>query len=776
MGLSISPTMKQIIARCRKDPTFFIENFCKVRHPTAGVIPFKLFKYQQKSLDIFKKKRYSIYRKVRQCGVSTLTGVYGLQLAMFNNHKTVLIVSKTDEDAKEYLAKNIKFVYEYLPDCFKKIWGDPDGKISRQPPIYSQHQVIFPNGSSIKSLTSAPNALRSNSSSLNIIDEAAFMPDMDAMWCVSPDTVIMSNGDLIRMSEVKVGDKISSKNGQNNCVKVHHRKNVEAAKITVSGGYEIIAGLNHKLMYGGAWNVVKDLKVGDKLDHYDGDKFSVREIKSIERTKLDVMDLMLDGDHSYISNGFISHNSGGQPVIGAHGGQCICISTCKGLGNWYYNTWMDAEAGTNEFYPIHINWWDQDWEIKYMDSETGKEKVISPTKDIRPTKTEEERKKYGPYWSPWLEEQYRALQQRGVSHLFRQEILAEFLGTGNTVIDVETLHHIQNTKSDDYKKIGKVDYEHSSTGEKFVLDFEDLLWVWKEPVRPQADIIDKGQIVRKGDPGHNYVMGVDISSGEASDYSAIEILDCNTKEQVAELKIKVLPNILVMMIDMLARYYNNALVVCERTGIGTPVAQDVYGIGYTNVYRMRRPNGKRDRKIGFPTSPAHKPEINKALMTMLGPDGYQVYSVRLDRELSIYVHLSGGRTGAEHGIGNHDDLSISLGLALIGAQEVVQMDMNSMVPFRGDTASFINDQTELSDIRNTQLELAGGGMGSMVPFVDSDLQSDVVEGIEEEMRKFARSMGGLTKEQASKRWLENNQGARAKKYIIDTKLNKKNVN
>jgi len=51
-----------------------------------------------------------------------------------------------------------------------------------EPVKKNEHEIVFPNGSRIKSLTSNVNVLRSNASSLNIIDEAAFIQGMDAMW------------------------------------------------------------------------------------------------------------------------------------------------------------------------------------------------------------------------------------------------------------------------------------------------------------------------------------------------------------------------------------------------------------------------------------------------------------------------------------------------------------------------------------------------------------------------------------------------------------------
>ena len=630
--MKINPTVRAVVKRCQKSPSFFIENFCKIQHPTAGILPFNLFDYQKKSIKAFRKKRYNIYRKCRQCGISTLTGAYGLWLAMFIPNSTVLIVSKTDRDAMGFLRKNMKFVYDHLPDFFKGLYGDP-------PNTYSDHRIAFTNGSSIQSLTSNKEVLRSHSSTLNIIDEAAFMPDMDSMW------------------------------------------------------------------------------------------------------------------------------AGGQPTL-IHGGSVIVISTSKGIGNWYYNTWTDAEGGMNDFNPLLINWWDMDWQIKYKDekSVTGYT-TISPTRDIRECETEEEQDVYGPYWSPWLEEQYRQLQERGEAHLFRQEVLAEFLGTGNSVVDRKTLLWIDKTRRNKFWTVSKVPYTHPHTEIEYMLNFQDQLWVWEKPVKPKPDTIENGQVIKPGDPGHTYTIGVDISSGEDSDFSSIEVFDVNTKEQVAELNIKVKPDVLVMMVDYVASWYNGAYVVPERTGIGIPVCNDIYKV-YSNVYRMKHPSGQRSKKIGYPTSAAHKPAINKSLMTMLGEDNFQIYSHRLYKQLIVYVHLTEKKTGPEPGIGNHIDCCIAAGLALVGVEDAVQANVSAMVPHRfTDPATTVVDRNEVmgehSRISNK------GGMNTLIPHHDNPIfdAMDPQLTADAELTKFMKQLGGLTLQQVR-------EPISSKKHIIKRPINK----
>ena len=293
-------------------------------------------------------------------------------------------------------------------------------------------------------------------------------------------------------------------------------------------------------------------------------------IKSMHDDVIDVNDISVTGDNSYISNGFISHNSGGYPTL-QHGGSVIVVSTSKGIGDWYWKTWTDAQDSYNEFNPIQIDWWDMDWAIEYEDDISNQPIRIAPLDNMRKCTNREEILKYGEYWSPWLETQYRQLSEKGNNSKFRQEVLRDFLGSGNTVLSRDTLIMMRaqaKSAGQSYKTINHVDYVQPIISESYHLDFQDRLWIWKEPEKD-----------------HLYVMGADISSGEATDWSAVQIFDIMMGEQVAELQIKSKPKVFSILIDYLGRWYNNAFLVPERTGMGVTVCQDLEEFAYPSIFR-----------------------------------------------------------------------------------------------------------------------------------------------------------------------------------------------
>lgn len=614
---------KIILKKCKKSFIYFCENFCKIKHPNAGIISFNLFNYQKKSIKIFKKNDRVIYRKCRQSGISTLTGAYSLWVAMFYPNRKVLIVSKRDEDAIGYLNRNIKFVYEHLPGWMHEIFGDPRDASSREfepPRSYNEHTIEFFHGSDIKSLTSSKNTLRSNSASLIIIDEAAFIPYMEEMW------------------------------------------------------------------------------------------------------------------------------TAGQPTL-MHGGSVIVISTANGKGNWYHNTWEDAVSKDNNFYPILIPWWHMDWVLKWYDDLSGKTIRLAPCDGIEKCISKEDKLQYGKYKSPWLINQYRELQEKEEAWKFRQEVLMEFIGAGNTVLSQEALVNLEEQIDNNFKVQQKlVSYSNDNAQvSNVMLNFQQKLWVWKTPVKRILDVVDQGKIIRPGNPGHRYVLGADVSSGEDTDWSAIVIIDVIVKEEVAELRIKCDTTEFTRMIDYLGRIYNNALVVVDSTGIGKPTSQDLQRLYfYPNLFYRRMPSGKRNKKSGFSISNASKPEIVKAITDFVGVSldkgGVLFKSSRLVKEANSYIHLGNNKVGNEPGTNNNDDLMTAAGLACVGIMDALQTP-DGLIP----TSSRHVESHASEEISLTMNDvIQKGGRDLVYPVIIAGDNYEVTTP-EQELENFINQMGvGLT--------------------------------
>ena len=154
-----------------------------------GLVPFKLYPFQDRILSDFQKHRLSILRKFRQAGCTTLMAGYALWFIIFQRNKKVGILSKGDAEAK-LVVDRIKLMYEELP-----IWLKPKAVKD------NDHTLKLENGSSIESKASSKQSGRSISASLIIIDEAAFIEHINTIWAaIGPTT--STGGRVIVLSTV----------------------------------------------------------------------------------------------------------------------------------------------------------------------------------------------------------------------------------------------------------------------------------------------------------------------------------------------------------------------------------------------------------------------------------------------------------------------------------------------------------------------------------------------------------------------------------------------
>lgn len=179
----------EIYKRCKEDPVYFISNFIKVVHPVRGLVPFKLYPFQEEIIRCLQTNRFNILRKFRQAGCTTISAAYSLWKATFQDHQTIPILSKGDLEATEVLER-CKMMHSELPQFL-------------QQPIVedNKHTLKFKNSSVIKSRSSGKQSGRGLSGSLLIIDEAAFVENIRTIWAaVYP--VISTGGSVFVLSTV----------------------------------------------------------------------------------------------------------------------------------------------------------------------------------------------------------------------------------------------------------------------------------------------------------------------------------------------------------------------------------------------------------------------------------------------------------------------------------------------------------------------------------------------------------------------------------------------
>ena len=188
----VRPDIKQIIkteyARCLHDPVYFMKKYVKIQHPKRGTVPFRLYPFQEECIREFKDNPKNIILKCRQMGISTLTAAYSLWLMIFHKDKSVLVIATKQDVAKNMVTK-VRFANDNLPS-----W------IRRKETENNRTSLKLDNGSQIKAVSASADAGRSEALSLLIVDEAAFIDQIDDIWTSVQSAMTHGGGNAIILS------------------------------------------------------------------------------------------------------------------------------------------------------------------------------------------------------------------------------------------------------------------------------------------------------------------------------------------------------------------------------------------------------------------------------------------------------------------------------------------------------------------------------------------------------------------------------------------------
>mgnify|MGYP000178538877 FL=1 len=174
---SIKELITQEYIKCAKDPAYFMRKYCYIQHPTRGRILFNLYPFQEGVLHLFRDSQNIVTLKSRQLGISTLASGYSLWLMLFHKDKNVLALATTQATARNLVSKTI-FMYENLPKWLQLSFTEKN-KLS----------LRLKNGSRITAKSSNSDAARSEAVSLLLIDEAAFIDNIEETFTAAQQTL-----------------------------------------------------------------------------------------------------------------------------------------------------------------------------------------------------------------------------------------------------------------------------------------------------------------------------------------------------------------------------------------------------------------------------------------------------------------------------------------------------------------------------------------------------------------------------------------------------------
>ena len=362
------------------------------------------------------------------------------------------------------------------------------------------------------------------------------------------------------------------------------------------------------------------------------------------------------------------------------GGKVIVISTPNGHDPIYYEIYDQADRGMNDFKVSEMYWYKDPRYTKdlylvqtediidyFLNKENYKSDQIIHMEDYDVNNPEQYEKLkhymstgYKPS-STWFESMVKKLKydKRKVS----QELECNFLGSGDNVFDSKVLQKIR---------------------ENFIKDpanrmISNSLWIWKEPVM-----------------GHKYVMGVDVSRGDSEDYSTFQIIDFDTREQVAEFVGKLPPDTMAEICFKWANMYSAFVVIDITGGMGVSTSRKMQELGYKNLYvdgvdyqNKWKYDPKQAEKIPGINFNSKRVQIIASFEEAIRHD-FDIKSSRLLNEMNSFVYINGR---PDHQKGGHDDLIMSIAMAMY----VAEASFSQLTKVTEQTKAMINSWTIQED-------------------------------------------------------------------------------
>ena len=280
----------------------------------------------------------------------------------------------------------------------------------------------------------------------------------------------------------------------------------------------------------------------------------------------------------------------------------------------------------------------------------------------------------------WLEEQKQLLGDVK----FNQEVMCEFLGSTNTLINAQTIQRL-STKDPEFTNNGLDIYES-----------------------PQEN--------------HYYAITVDTSRGIGGDYSAFVVVDITEMPYKVVAKYrdnKIAPMLYPDIIGKVGKDYNNAFILVEVNDIGQQVVEILHQeIEYENILSTVNEQQKQYVSPGFGISTKHGVTTSKqvkrqgcfAFKSLLEEQKMLVFDEHIIHEISTFTE-KGNTYQADEGY--HDDLVMCL--VLFGWLSSQQ---------------FFKDMTDINTREGLYKQQMGDIETNLTPFIRLDGQEEEAEVID----------------------------------------------
>ena len=182
-------TKEQVIEfrKCENDPLYFISKYVQIVSLDEGLVPFKMYGFQEEMIQTMHRDRFTICKLPRQSGKSTTIVSYLLHYALFNPNCNIAILANKSSTARDILGR-LQLAYENLPKWLQQ------GVIN-----WNKGSIELENKSSIVAASTSSSAIRGGSYNIIFLDEFAFVPANIAEQFFSSVYPTISSGQKTKM-------------------------------------------------------------------------------------------------------------------------------------------------------------------------------------------------------------------------------------------------------------------------------------------------------------------------------------------------------------------------------------------------------------------------------------------------------------------------------------------------------------------------------------------------------------------------------------------------
>lgn len=280
------------------------------------------------------------------------------------------------------------------------------------------------------------------------------------------------------------------------------------------------------------------------------------------------------------------------------GGRCIAISTPNGVGDWFHETYVGAESGENEFFPVNLPW------------------DMHPERDKR-----------------WFETETKNMSKRQIA----QEYECNFNTSGDTVIHPDDIGRIKNALVEPSHRVG----------------FDRNTWIWEEPKDENTYLLVAD--VARGD-------GADSSTFHVFKLETMEIICEYKGKPTPDIFAEIIYSSGVQYNNAMVVIENNSVGFHVLEKLKEKEYSNVYHSkkGTHQYVEQYAAEGNSSVVPGFTTSMKTRPLIIAKFEEFIRNKVITIYSKRLANELDTFIWKN-GRPEAQRGYNDDLIMAASIG-------------------------------------------------------------------------------------------------------------------